>query len=139
MKTRVLPLLVLAGLAVPCAALHAAATDVKLTRADDRVRVEIGGKLFTEYVFKGAPKPYLYPVLAADGTELMRHFPMKKEDVLAGKKGPKRDVVLLNTAFALVAAGVVDEVQAGIAAAAEAIDSGRAQEKLDGLVRLTNE
>jgi hypothetical protein len=79
MKTRVLPLLVLAGLAAPCAALHAAATDVKLTRAADRVRVEIGGKLFTEYVFKGAPKPYLYPVLAADGTELMRHFPMKKD------------------------------------------------------------
>jgi hypothetical protein len=79
MKTRVLPLLVLAGLAAPCAALHAAATDVKLTRAADRVRVEIGGKLFTEYVFKGAPKPFLYPVLAADGTELMRHFPMKKD------------------------------------------------------------
>lgn len=77
MKTRVLPLLVLAGLLAPCA-LRAAATDVKLTPSDDRVRIEIGGKLFTEYVFKGGPKPYLYPVLAADGTEMMRHFPMKK-------------------------------------------------------------
>lgn len=74
-----LPLLVLAGFAAPYAALHAAATDVKLTRAADRVRVEIGGKLFTEYVFKGAPKPFLYPVLAVDGTEMMRHFPMKKD------------------------------------------------------------
>lgn len=81
MKTRVPPLLlVLASLLAPVAALHAAAAnEVKLTRADDRVRVEIGGKLFTEYVFKGAPKPFLYPVLAADGTELMRHFPMKKD------------------------------------------------------------
>jgi len=86
MKTRVSPLLVLASLLAPVAALHAAAAnDVKLTRADDRVRVEIGGKLFTEYVFKGAPKPYLYPVLAADGTELMRHFPMKGKGGVPGE------------------------------------------------------
>lgn len=86
MKTRVLPLLVLAGLVAPVAGLHAAAaTDVKLTRADDRVRVEIGGKLFTEYVFKGAPKPYLYPVLAVDGTEMMRHFPMKGKGGVPGE------------------------------------------------------
>ncbi|MES2694329.1 MAG: PmoA family protein [Verrucomicrobiota bacterium] len=79
MKTRVLPLLVLAGLFAPLANLSAAAANaVKLTRADDRVRVEIGGQLFTEYIFKGGPKPYLYPVLAADGTELMRNFPMKE-------------------------------------------------------------
>jgi Methane oxygenase PmoA len=77
MNTRVLPL-VLAGLFAPCALFAASATAVKLTRADDRVRVELGGSLFTEYIFKGAPKPYLYPVLATDGTELMRNFPMKK-------------------------------------------------------------
>jgi hypothetical protein len=59
-------------------ALRAAAPEVKLTRAEDRVRVEVGGRLFTEYIFKGAPRPFLYPVLAADGTELMRHYPMKK-------------------------------------------------------------
>lgn len=50
---------------------------VKLTRADDRVRVEIGGQLFTEYIFKGAPRPFLYPILATDGMELTRNFPMK--------------------------------------------------------------
>ncbi len=79
MRIPTLPLLLLSSLLVPVAALHAAANDVKLTRADDRVRVEIGGQLFTEYIFKGTPKPYLYPVLAADGTELMRHYPMKKD------------------------------------------------------------
>lgn len=79
MKTRVLPLLVLAGLVAPVAALHAAAaTDVKLSRADDRIRVEVGGKLFTEYLFKGLPRPILYPILTADGTEMTRNYPMKK-------------------------------------------------------------
>ena len=51
---------------------------VKLTRLDDRVRVEIGGQLFTEYIFKGASRPYCYPILAADGTSLVRDFPMKE-------------------------------------------------------------
>jgi hypothetical protein len=84
MKTRVVPLLVLAGLIAPIAALQAAAAnDVKLTRADDRVRVEVGGSLFTEYIFKNGPKPYFYPVLAADGTEMMRHYPMR--DDVAGE------------------------------------------------------
>lgn len=51
---------------------------VKLTRLADRVRVEIGGALFTEYIFQGASRPYCYPVLAADGTPLTRDFPMKE-------------------------------------------------------------
>lgn len=86
MKTRVVPLLVLASLLAPCASLQAAAAnEVKLTRAGDRVRVEVGGSLFTEYIFKGAPKPYLYPVLASDGTELMRHFPMKGKGGVPGE------------------------------------------------------
>jgi hypothetical protein len=56
----------------------AGADDVKLTPLADRVRVEIGGKLFTEYVFgDGASRPYCYPVLAPDGTPLTRDFPMK--------------------------------------------------------------
>jgi anthranilate phosphoribosyltransferase len=59
--------------------------------------------------------------------------------VLAGEHGPKRDVVLLNAAFALVAAGAAEDIPAGLAAAAEAIDSGRARAKMEGLARLTNE
>ena len=55
----------------------AADSAVKFTRLADRVRVEIGGRLFTEYVFQGASRPYCYPVLAADGTPLTRDFPMK--------------------------------------------------------------
>ena len=79
MKTRVLPLLVLPGLVAPFASLHAASsTTVNLARSDGRVRVEIGGKLFTEYVFKDVPRPFFYPVLAVDGTEMTRNYPMKK-------------------------------------------------------------
>jgi anthranilate phosphoribosyltransferase len=60
-------------------------------------------------------------------------------DILAGGQGPKRDVVLLNAAYALVAAGVALTPAAGLQRAAEAIDSGQARAKLDGLVRMTNQ
>lgn len=55
-----------------------ASADVRLTRLTDRVRVEVDGTLFTEYVFgDGASRPYCYPVLAPDGTPLTRDFPMR--------------------------------------------------------------
>lgn len=65
----------MAGLAVGGPPVRA---EVKLTKSEDRVRVEIEGKLFTEYIFKGAYRPYCYPVLAADGIGLTRDFPMKQ-------------------------------------------------------------
>ena len=74
--------LLLAGLAAPLAPARAAEPAVKLTKLADRVRVEIGGQLFTEYVFgDGASRPYCYPVLAADGTALTRDFPQKDTPV----------------------------------------------------------
>ena len=52
--------------------------EVTLTPQPDRVRVEIDGQLFTQYIHgDGASRPYCYPVLAADGTSLTRDFPMK--------------------------------------------------------------
>ena len=65
--------LVLLALSVRAASLE----PVALTPLSDRVRIEIGGKLFSEYIFKGAHRPYLYPILAVDGTELNRDYPMK--------------------------------------------------------------
>ncbi len=57
--------------------------------------------------------------------------------VLTGENGPRRDVVLLNASAALVAAGKASDFKAGIEAAEEAIDSGKAMAKLDGLINLT--
>lgn len=59
--------------------------------------------------------------------------------VLQGEPGPRRDVVLLNSAFALLAADKVDDVRGGIERAAEAIDSGQALLKLNDLIRMTNQ
>jgi anthranilate phosphoribosyltransferase len=60
-------------------------------------------------------------------------------DVLGGKAGPARDVVLLNAAAALFIAGRVASVREGIAQAADALDSGRAKQVLQQLVDTSQE
>ncbi len=59
--------------------------------------------------------------------------------LLDGEKGPRRDIVLLNAAAAIVAGGRAEDFNEGIAEAARAIDSGAAKAKLDALIRMTNE
>jgi hypothetical protein len=49
---------------------------VQLLELADRIRIEVHGQLFSEYVFRGASKPYLHPILAADGTAFTRDWPM---------------------------------------------------------------
>lgn len=58
--------------------------------------------------------------------------------VLDGERSACRDVVLLNAAAALVAAGQVDTIQAGVPVAAYAIDSGHAKQRLELLVKFTH-
>jgi anthranilate phosphoribosyltransferase len=59
-------------------------------------------------------------------------------DVLAGKKGRLRDIVLLNAAAALIVAGRAADLRDGVALAADTIDSGKAAAVLDRLVAETN-
>ena len=58
--------------------------------------------------------------------------------VLRGKPGPPRDVVLLNAAAVFVAAEKVSNLRDGVEMARESIDSGRAVKKLEELIRFSN-
>lgn len=58
--------------------------------------------------------------------------------ILRGEKGPKRDIVLINSAAALAVAGRVENFKEAVAIAAEAIDSGKAMKKLEEIVRVSN-
>ena len=59
-------------------------------------------------------------------------------DVLAGKPSAYRDIVLLNTAAALIVAGRADTLKDGVAIAAQSIASGAAARSLDRLIEITN-
>lgn len=80
---RLLPLSFLAALAWP-----AFSQSVKLTPSDAGLKVEIDGQLFTEYVTKDVPRPFMYPVIGAAGESLVRNFPMK-QDVAGESKDHK--------------------------------------------------
>ncbi|MDE2028306.1 MAG: anthranilate phosphoribosyltransferase [Candidatus Omnitrophica bacterium] len=58
--------------------------------------------------------------------------------ILEGGQGPRRDIVLLNAAYALYTVQVVENLTAGINMAAHAIDSGRALQKLEELEEFTS-
>lgn len=58
--------------------------------------------------------------------------------ILNGETGPTRDIVLLNSAFAIAAAGISQSPGEGFTVAKESIDSGKALQKLKELVEFTN-
>lgn len=58
--------------------------------------------------------------------------------LLAGNKGPYRDIVLLNAGASLVVAGKADGLAEGVELAAQSIDGGGAQAALDKLVAISN-
>jgi anthranilate phosphoribosyltransferase len=59
-------------------------------------------------------------------------------EILEGKKSPKRDVVVMNAAAALVAAGRADDIHVAVPMAEQSVDSGAAKEKLEKLVAFTS-
>jgi anthranilate phosphoribosyltransferase len=61
------------------------------------------------------------------------------KEVLAGKKGAPRDIVVLNAAATLVLGKAARNLREGIAKAAEAIDSGAAARKLQDLIEFTHQ
>jgi len=83
------PRIVKPGLALVACAVASAATialaqtpsaskeGVQITQLADRLRVEINGKLFTEYFFKDVPRPYCYPLIGPGDAAMTRNWPMK--------------------------------------------------------------
>ncbi|OEJ96581.1 anthranilate phosphoribosyltransferase [Streptomyces thermolilacinus] len=82
------------------------------------------------------------PVEALRGADASYNADVARR-LLAGETGPVRDAVLLNSAAALVALDPVDaplaeQLRAGMAKAAESIDSGAARDALERWVRVSN-
>lgn len=62
-----------------------------------------------------------------------------REEVLSGRPGPRRDIAVLNAAAALYVAGKAADLREGIALAEASIDSGRALQKLEQMIRFSRE
>jgi anthranilate phosphoribosyltransferase len=58
--------------------------------------------------------------------------------IFRGEEGPRRDIVLMNSAVALLAAGKTEDFKTAFAMAEDSIDSGRALKKLEAVKRVSN-
>ncbi len=77
------------------------------------------------------------PLSAISGGDLNTNAEIIRK-ILAGEKSPRRDVVLMNAAAALVAAGRADSLGEAMPLAVRSIDSGAARKKLEALAEFTN-
>jgi len=95
------------------------------------------GKIKTYYIKPedfGLKRASLQEIRGGDREENTRIF----KDILRGGKGAKRNIVLINSAACLVAAGRAKSFKEGIEIAKDSIDSGKAKEKLQSLISFTN-
>ena len=82
----------------------------------------------------GLPRAPLDALKGADPA----HNAAQMRGVLAGEKGPLRDITLLNAAAGLIVADRAGDLREGVAIAADTIDSGKAAEVLERLIAETN-
>jgi len=81
--SRLLAILALSAavrLTTSCASLNPPATanpfGVRISRTNDLLQVELNGRLFTEYHYTNAPRPFCYPLRGPGGAAMTRHYPM---------------------------------------------------------------
>lgn len=74
----VTPLLVLCSCAAPKSSVPSNPLGVRISQTNDHVRVELNGKLFTEFFYTNVPRPFCYPIIGPGGLAMTRNYPMVK-------------------------------------------------------------
>jgi len=120
-----------------------------VSSADGMDEISISDVTYAAFVERGTVREFIF-----DPREYGFDF-YPKEDILGGDavlnasitrgvlsgeiKGAKRDIVIINTAAALLVEGWVNSTEEGIDMAKKAIDSGKAIEKLEQIIKVSNE
>jgi anthranilate phosphoribosyltransferase len=109
--------------------------------------ITITGKTFVSELKNGniknfeiAPEDIGLPVAKSDSLKggIAKENADLLHSILSGKKGAQRDIVLMNASAALVAGDKVATLRPGIAMANEAIDNGKALQKVEELVKFSH-
>ncbi len=78
---RILPFLTMCAVVLfcwfPAMPGYAAVQTVTIKQSGDRLGVLIDGELFTEYIFRGHSRPFLFPIIGPHGLGMTRSFPIK--------------------------------------------------------------
>ena len=78
MNSRLLLLLFAGLLALGQLEINAQEDVFEVKKDGDKYRIEMNGKLFTEYSTKGYSKPVLYPIIGPHGVSMTRNYPFKE-------------------------------------------------------------
>ena len=115
---------------------HDGMDEITTTTATDVVKLQRGMiEHFTlEPEQAGLSRTQIEKLKGGDATANAEAF----KRLLAGEKGPYRDIVLFNASAALIVAGKTADLKQGVKLAEFALDSGAAQATLEKLIRLTN-
>ena len=115
--------------------------------ADGLDEISLSGETYVAELHEGVVKRYTLtpedfgmsraPIETSRGGNAAENAALIRE-VLEAWPGPRRDIVVINAAAALVASGIANSFQEGANLAANAISSGLAQNKLAALVAFTN-
>jgi anthranilate phosphoribosyltransferase len=107
------------------------------TTAPTRVAEWRGAKLASRTV---RPEDFSLPRAKLDDlmVESAEHSAVVIRDVLAGERGPARDIVVLNAAAALAVADKADDIASAVPLAEGSIDSGAAATALEKLIEVSN-
>ena len=58
--------------------------NVSIKKEDGKLRIEINGKFFADYIYENTTRPFMYPIVGPGGAKMTRNWPMKEE----GKETP---------------------------------------------------
>ena len=117
---------------------HGAGGLDEISLAGDTLVAEVGGGRIKRY----AVTPEDFGSKRASPEAIRGGSPAENaaiiQSIFAGELGPRRDIVVINSAAALVAAGVAENFMDGAELARKALSSGAAREKLADLKKFTN-
>jgi anthranilate phosphoribosyltransferase len=94
------------------------------------------GKVETFYI---APEEFGFP--KADRKSILGEGKKHNADIIVsilnGDKSPKRDIVLMNASAAILVSGITNDIKTAFKIAKDVIDSGKARQKLEEVIKLT--
>ncbi len=109
----------------------------EITTAGETFVTELAKNQIQEYTIS----PEMFGLARAAPADLLGGDPEENArilcEILTGKKGAARDIVLMNAGAAIYVGGRALNLAEGVRLAAASIDTGHAQEKLDALIRAT--
>ncbi|MBI3873764.1 MAG: anthranilate phosphoribosyltransferase, partial [Arcobacter sp.] len=120
-----------------------------VSSADGMDEISISDVTYAAFVERGNVREFIfdpreygfdfYPKSEILGGDAVQNASITRGILSGDIRGAKRDIVIINTAAALLVEGWVNSTEEGIDMAREALDNGKALEKLNQIIKVSNE